>query len=75
RDVPILIVVGDQDRLTPPAHSAELARELPGAELLVVPGAGHIVILESPDVVDETLVAFLRRVPARTGRSRRSAST
>ncbi|WP_456847604.1 alpha/beta fold hydrolase, partial [Cellulomonas sp. P5_C6] len=38
---PTLVVHGDDDPLFPLAHAAALAREIPHAELLVVPGAGH----------------------------------
>ena len=45
------IVVGAEDRLTPPKYAAFLRANLPGDGLLVVPGAGHMVTWESPDAV------------------------
>jgi len=56
-EVRTLVVTGDADRLVPPANSLELARLIPGAELLVLRGAGHVFPVERPD---ET-VAALRR--------------
>jgi pimeloyl-ACP methyl ester carboxylesterase len=48
---PARIVVGAEDRLTPPKYSIFLRANLPGNGLLVVPGAGHMVTWEAPDAV------------------------
>ncbi|MBA3251048.1 MAG: alpha/beta hydrolase [Geodermatophilaceae bacterium] len=61
RRVPTLLACGEQDRLTPLSHSQAMAKELPDAELLVVPGAGHLAMMERPDLVDEALEALLTR--------------
>ena len=45
---PTLVVVGSEDRLTPPHHSEYLARTIPGARLAVIQGSGHIPHLERP---------------------------
>ena len=58
-DVPTLVVVGDEDVLTPPAESAELAGLLPAARLVTIPEAGHLTPLEKPDEVKEELFLFL----------------
>jgi pimeloyl-ACP methyl ester carboxylesterase len=49
--VPTLILCGDKDMLTPVKNSHVMVEALPDAELLVVPGAGHMVMLERPAVV------------------------
>lgn len=49
RRIPVDVVVGDRDRLTPLAHSRRLAAELPDAVLRIEPAAGHMVTLERPD--------------------------
>ena len=49
--VATVIVCGDRDMLTPVKNSHVMADVLPEAELLVVPGAGHMVMLERPAVV------------------------
>lgn len=56
-----LIVHGTRDRMTPIAHGERLARSLQGAELVVVKGAGHVLPLESPELVSAELLAFLER--------------
>jgi len=61
RGVPTLIVCGDKDRLTPLAHSAAMAAQLPDAELLVVQGGGHLAMMEHPDPVNDALLALLDR--------------
>jgi pimeloyl-ACP methyl ester carboxylesterase len=53
--VPTLVVVGDRDRLTPPAHARAIAAAVPGAKLVEVRGAGHVPMLEQPDVVNAAL--------------------
>jgi pimeloyl-ACP methyl ester carboxylesterase len=55
RDTPTLLLVGDADVMTPLEHSRTIARELPDAELVIVPGAGHAVILERPEIVNAHL--------------------
>ncbi len=55
RGTPTLVLVGDADLMTPLEHSRMIARELPDAVLVVVPGAGHAVILETPDLVNRHL--------------------
>jgi pimeloyl-ACP methyl ester carboxylesterase len=56
-----LIVYGEEDMLTPPDHSLEMAAALPGAELLPVPDAGHVANMEHAELVNEHLTEFLRR--------------
>lgn len=60
--VPTLVVVGDEDVLTPPALSEAMARGIPGAELVVVPGAGHYPNLEDPAAFNAAVAAFLGRL-------------
>ncbi|GAA0429612.1 alpha/beta hydrolase [Streptomyces luteireticuli] len=59
RGLPVLVLAGEKDLITPSGHSEAIAAELPEAELVVVPGAGHLVMLERPDVVGERLAALL----------------
>jgi pimeloyl-ACP methyl ester carboxylesterase len=71
--VPTIVIAGDEDKLIPADQAAWLAGAIPGARLIPVPGAGHMVILESPDVVTEEIAdltalaldeAAIRRRPA-----------
>lgn len=70
-NVPTLVVVGDRDRLTPVAHARAIAAAVPGAKLLEVRGAGHVPMLEQPDVVNAALRELVESVPARTSAPRR----
>ena len=64
-ELPVLVVVGDQDRLCPLAHSRALAGALRAGELVVYPGAGHLVPLERRAEVSRRLLALLDRALAR----------
>jgi pimeloyl-ACP methyl ester carboxylesterase len=57
--VPTLVICGDADRMTPLRYSLDLAQQIATARLVVVPGAGHMVMLEQPAVVTEAVVHFL----------------
>src|SRR3954454_1583733 len=59
---PTLIVWGEQDALLPLRHAREWARRIRGAELQVIPGAGHLPMLERPVLVNPLLRGFLDRV-------------
>ena len=58
-DVPTLVMVGDDDRATPPSLNAALARAIGGARFEVVKGAGHLPPIEQPDAVAGMIGAFL----------------
>ncbi|MCP2260189.1 Pimeloyl-ACP methyl ester carboxylesterase [Streptoalloteichus tenebrarius] len=73
RQCEVLVMAGDADQITPFAHSEVIAAELPDAELVRVPGAGHMVGLEQPELVDELVAAFLRRCAVRCGTARSGA--
>jgi pimeloyl-ACP methyl ester carboxylesterase len=55
RDVRTTVLCGDRDLLTPLDRSVDIVEELPDAEFVVVPGAGHMVMLEEPAHVSEVL--------------------
>jgi pimeloyl-ACP methyl ester carboxylesterase len=55
------VLAGTDDLLTPASHSAAIARALPQAQLALLPGAGHLVLLECPDEVDQRLAELLCR--------------
>ena len=58
--MPTLVVVGDRDKADFQAIARHLADEIPGAELAVVPGAGHLVGVERPDTLNDLLLRFLQ---------------
>lgn len=57
--VPTLIACGDHDLLTPLAKSEAMARQLPKSELVIVEGAGHMVHMEQPELINEALERFV----------------
>ena len=59
--VETLVINGVKDLLTPPEHSEEIVRLIPGAEHVLVDDAGHIIMLEHGDVVSEQLLALIGR--------------
>jgi 3-oxoadipate enol-lactonase len=62
--VPALIVVGEEDTITPPAQSHAMAQAAPGAKLVEIPEAGHLSNLENPDAFNRALLGFLAEVAA-----------
>lgn len=57
--VPALILVGDEDVVTPKAAAEEMHRAIAGSQLTIVPGAGHLSNLEQPGAVNAALAHFL----------------
>ena len=60
-DVPTLILVGNQDILTPRGDSEELAERIPNAELVVISGAAHGLMVEHASTFNRLLLDFLAR--------------
>jgi pimeloyl-ACP methyl ester carboxylesterase len=58
-DVPTLIVVGDEDVLTPPSEARALHAGIRGSHLEIIAGAGHVANLERPATVNHFLTEFL----------------
>jgi pimeloyl-ACP methyl ester carboxylesterase len=64
RGIPTLVLTGDADKLIPMEHSELIVERLPDSEFVVVPDAGHLVLLEKPAEVTRALTALLRKVGA-----------
>ena len=64
--VPTLVLVGDQDTITPPKLSEELAHAIPGARLQILAGAGHLTNIEKPDEFNADVETFIRSVDLRS---------
>ena len=60
--VPTLILVGDEDVLTPVDDSRRLQAVIPESELVILPETGHLANLERPDLFNDALRAFLARL-------------
>jgi pimeloyl-ACP methyl ester carboxylesterase len=59
--IPVLVLVGDRDRIVDPAMSQEIAAAIKDAELIKVRGAGHVVILERPAEVNAAVAGLVAR--------------
>jgi pimeloyl-ACP methyl ester carboxylesterase len=58
--MPVLVIAGAEDVVTPPANSRILARAIPGATLALVPDAGHSFLFQLPRATGDRLTSFLR---------------
>ena len=58
---PTLVLVGELDALKPPRYSRLIAERIPASELLLVPDAGHAVILEKPEEINTAVLGFLAK--------------
>jgi pimeloyl-ACP methyl ester carboxylesterase len=57
--LPVVIVCGADDLITPVEHSRAIAEQLPSAELVVVPDTGHQVHMERPELVNPALLRLV----------------
>jgi non-heme chloroperoxidase len=62
-DLPVIILSGTRDRITRPALSRGMVEALPQARLVVVPGMGHMLPWESPDLVARTIAEAAAAAP------------
>jgi 3-oxoadipate enol-lactonase len=62
---PTLVIIGDQDRVTPPPLSEDIAARIPGARLAPLAGAGHISNMEQPHEFNRVVLGFLSAVEER----------
>lgn len=57
--LPALVIAGGSDQLMPVSEMSAMAAAIPGARLVVAPGAGHLPTLETPSIVTDALRTFL----------------
>ena len=62
KKIPVLFIVGEQDQLIPPPIIEAMHKSMPGSQLVKVPGAGHSVYWEKPDVYNRLVLDFLGAV-------------
>ena len=60
-EMPVLVIWGDRDDITPLSQGRDLAALVPGAELVILDGVGHIPAIEDPRGFNRALLAFLER--------------
>jgi pimeloyl-ACP methyl ester carboxylesterase len=58
------VACGEADQLTPPGCSREIAALIPGAEMVLLPGCGHMLTMEQPEAVNAALRDWLKRCHA-----------
>lgn len=61
-DVPTLVLVGDEDIITPPALSTELTALTPGSRMQVIEAAGHLANIEQPVAFNAAIEGFLSEI-------------
>lgn len=61
---PTLVMTGELDAWAPPRQHEAIAEKIAGAQLVVVPGAGHMITMEAPQAVNDAITAWLAREPA-----------
>lgn len=66
--VPTLIVVGAEDRITPPSDAVAMQRGIPGAQLRIVTGAAHMTPMEAPEAFNHFLDDWLKGFPSAPAR-------
>jgi pimeloyl-ACP methyl ester carboxylesterase len=62
-DVPTLVIVGEEDTLTPLAEAEAMAAAVPAARLVRIPGAGHLSAVEAPAEFNAAVRSFLAGLP------------
>lgn len=63
-NVPTLVVVGEEDEALPPWKARRIADGIPGAQLVVIPQAGHLSVIENPGPVTDAVTRFVSEVCA-----------
>ncbi|SIO66054.1 3-oxoadipate enol-lactonase [Singulisphaera sp. GP187] len=62
-NVPTLVLVGEDDPITPPAEARTMAEAIPGAQFEIIPNAGHLAPLENPSASNTAILRFLASLP------------
>ena len=61
-NVPVCVVVGSEDKITPPAVAQKMAAEIPDSTLIVIDKAGHLTNLEEPEVFNKAVIGFVKNI-------------
>lgn len=57
--IPVLLLCGEEDKLTPPEEMRTISEKIPNAKYLTVPGSGHMTPIENPSFVNKAMREFL----------------
>jgi pimeloyl-ACP methyl ester carboxylesterase len=63
--IPVLVIVGAEDAMTPPDRAQAMADAIPGARLQVIQGAAHLTVVERPKEVTAAIREFLDGLKAK----------
>jgi pimeloyl-ACP methyl ester carboxylesterase len=58
--MPTTVMIGSRDRLTLPAHAAQIVATIPGARLVTLADRGHMLPLEDPDAVTDEIIRAVK---------------
>ena len=58
---PTLILWGDEDRFAPPVYAQDFSRLIKGSDVVLMPNAGHLLMLEHPETFADSVSSFLKR--------------
>lgn len=64
-DVPVLVLVGEDDRTATPQYARQMASRIPNAQFVLLPRTGHLSNMENPDGFNAAVLPFLRRHQSR----------
>lgn len=59
-EIPALLIVGEEDQLSPPEEMKGLVEKIPGARIEIIRDAGHMAPMEAPDEVNQYILTFLK---------------
>jgi 3-oxoadipate enol-lactonase len=60
-NIPALVISGEEDKFTPPVIMKQMAGQIKNSEFAVIPGAGHMSPVESPNVFNKIILDFLKK--------------
>ncbi|MBX2901356.1 MAG: alpha/beta fold hydrolase [Cyclobacteriaceae bacterium] len=66
-EIPVLLLVGNEDKITPPLVAQHMANAIAGSELIIIDNAGHLPNLEAADEFNTHVLAFLKRLATLPG--------
>ena len=72
--LPTLVMHGDQDHILPPSNGRTVARRIPGAEFVLVPGAGHLLTTDQPELCLQLVQQFLDKLERHWSGARESGA-
>ncbi len=73
--VPTLVLVGEDDVISPPAEAREIAKSIANARLEIIPGAGHLAPYENPTPTNTAIIRFLEHLHSHRLADRAGAQT